>query len=298
MPSDKGDPYKFELHLSEKDLEAIYSRFSHVLYETCQRNLRDDWGYIERLEMIWNKVVLPINGLAQKRDLMKRHANLFGMAVESVNLYFLSLWLAESNYINPASVILRSSLEGLAYSLLLDLRFTSRIHRLDIEANLEAFQKYAEDATKEINDEIRNDGEDGTSSAFKYLLRHSENYGIPLEQNSLSEMEELYKRLSKSVHEEAPVMDLFVLTKYAPKILDFLPDLIKRKLRKLNKSAFLVFASHEGRKFWIEHSKAEPDYRLNRHRFLGDFVKATEFATKLFEAQIRLLQREAVFETV
>ena len=271
---------------SEADYYAkVSEKFSEIL-KVASKNIRTDWeiGRFKELPPLWNEMILTILPLYELIVKDQQYIRLGGMGRESLHLYFVSLWLAEADYVNAARATLRSSLDALAVGILLE-REHRKNRRIDpkINKDTETFRKIVHEDYESVAQRIRN--EPDLNSPFKYLLYHFEDKR--LERRGERREDELkvkfglnpyiiYTDLSSSVHEAVSYTDTLQLLSpgvQPPSFTDLVPAI------------FLDFASGATRRELLEKNKQTIDKW--RRKFHNDFINATKILKIILDAELK-----------
>jgi hypothetical protein len=284
----------FNLDLSKSDFKEIFGHgISGELGKRVETNIERDEAILLQLPPKWGRLFPSIFSPALNKDKLKRHFNLVGMGVEALRIYFLVLFLAESDNINLATNLLRSFFDALAYGALLDRAHGGK----DVDlGNMKSFDILVraehEKVEVEMQRELERKGKTGRPQAFHHFANRLRTQEIDPELIALiNEGVRLYNEvLSPSIHEEVTTTDAYALRQGASWLLQSGTELKERAASDIGeaRNLFVKFVSGSLRSELIERGEMPQVLDERRKAFLFDsFLKATDFAVYIIEKELQ-----------
>ncbi|MEM2967411.1 MAG: hypothetical protein QW223_09235 [Candidatus Caldarchaeum sp.] len=200
------------LGVDPNQFERIINRFIETMRGNALESSQD-LNIVNQIIDIWHNFFKLVKPFFANTEMLRRHVIVAGITLEALHLYLLSFWLAMTNFVDGARAVLRSSLDTLAFGILLEQQHRQltnmRNHRLT--------EKHLNRLFEKVNNILRRDGR-RYSSPFTHLMTR---YPEDIRKRAVK----FYGELSAGVHgRDVRALEIALLLGHADTLVNRAPE--------------------------------------------------------------------------
>ncbi|MEM4282786.1 MAG: hypothetical protein QXN89_03905 [Candidatus Woesearchaeota archaeon] len=252
--------------IDSNEFEGIIKRFTETIRNNAIESSQD-LKIVNDIIDIWQNFLNLVKPFLTNPEILMRHVIVAGITLEALHLYLLSFWLALTNFIDGARAVLRSSLDTLAFGILLERQH----RRLKNMSNQRLSYEHLNSLFENVNNMLEG-GKRRYSSPFTFLMN-----GYP--ENIRRRARRFYRELSAGVHgRDVSALEIALLLGHADTLVNKTPEDFKKIIGREGLIDFVSFARRREMFQTLNINIAE-----YRQKFLKSLREAAKICVRIME---------------